>query len=64
MLMYSTLVSLPSCSIATILIGPLKSWTCTMISLLTRIFTSFSPPVAEKKIDAIRFGILGAAEIA
>jgi hypothetical protein len=35
-----------------------------MLSLLNRVWTSFSPPVAEKKGDAIRFGILGAAKIA
>lgn len=35
-----------------------------MFSLLNRVFISFSPPVAEKKEDAIRFGILGAAKIA
>ena len=35
-----------------------------MISLLNRVWTSFSPPVAEKYKDAIRFGVLGAAKIA
>ena len=35
-----------------------------MISLLKRVSTSFSPPTVEKKGDALRFGILGAAEIA
>lgn len=35
-----------------------------MFSLLNRVYTSFSPPVAEKKSDAIRFGVLGAAKIA
>ncbi|KAI1824154.1 oxidoreductase domain-containing protein [Xylaria intraflava] len=34
-----------------------------MLSLLNRVFTSFSPPAAEKKKDAIRFGVLGAAKI-
>ncbi|ROV92921.1 hypothetical protein VSDG_06321 [Cytospora chrysosperma] len=34
-----------------------------MFSLLNRVYTSFSPPVAEKKSDAIRFGVLGAAKI-
>lgn len=35
-----------------------------MISLVNRIYTAFSPPTVEKKSDAIRFGILGAAKIA
>ncbi|KAI0172773.1 oxidoreductase domain-containing protein [Hypoxylon sp. FL1284] len=35
-----------------------------MFSLLNRVATSFSPPVAEKKGDPIRFGVLGAAKIA
>ncbi|CAJ2508717.1 Uu.00g137430.m01.CDS01 [Anthostomella pinea] len=35
-----------------------------MLSLLNRFYTSFSPPMAEKKNNAIKFGILGAAKIA
>ena len=35
-----------------------------MASLLFRVFTAFSPPTVEKKSDAIRFGILGAARTA
>ncbi|RYP42282.1 hypothetical protein DL767_000446 [Monosporascus sp. MG133] len=35
-----------------------------MITLLNRVYTSFVPPVVEKKSDAIKFGILGAAKIA
>ncbi|EDU47087.1 oxidoreductase domain containing protein [Pyrenophora tritici-repentis] len=35
-----------------------------MFTLLNRVFTSFSPPKAEKKDGAIRFGILGASKIA
>ncbi|KAJ6109451.1 Oxidoreductase N-terminal [Penicillium sp. IBT 16267x] len=35
-----------------------------MASLLNRVFTAFGPPKVEKKDDAIRFGILGAAKIA
>ncbi|KAB8336836.1 hypothetical protein FH972_021144 [Carpinus fangiana] len=35
-----------------------------MLSLLKRVFTSFGPPVAEKQGDPIRFGVLGAADIA
>ncbi|KAH8651963.1 putative oxidoreductase [Tricladium varicosporioides] len=35
-----------------------------MASLVYRIFTAFSPPIVEKKSDAIRFGILGAAQTA
>jgi hypothetical protein len=35
-----------------------------MISLITRVFTAFSPPVADKKADAIKVGILGAAKTA
>ncbi|KAI3331461.1 putative oxidoreductase [Xylariaceae sp. AK1471] len=35
-----------------------------MLSLLSRVYTSFVPPVAEKNKDAIKFGILGAAKIA
>ncbi|KAJ5660329.1 oxidoreductase [Penicillium longicatenatum] len=35
-----------------------------MASTLARIYTAFSPPVVEKKTDAIRIGILGAAKIA
>ncbi|KAJ5087757.1 Oxidoreductase N-terminal [Penicillium angulare] len=35
-----------------------------MASTVMRIFTAFGPPKAEKKSDAIRFGILGAAQIA
>ncbi|KAF3766650.1 oxidoreductase domain-containing protein [Cryphonectria parasitica EP155] len=34
-----------------------------MFSLLKRVYTSFSPPEAEKKKDAIRFGVFGAAKI-
>ena len=35
-----------------------------MISLLNRVYTAFAPPTVEKKNNAIRFGILGAAKIA
>jgi hypothetical protein len=35
-----------------------------MFSLLSRVYTSFVPPVAEKSKDAVRFGVLGAAKIA
>ncbi|KAJ5547083.1 oxidoreductase [Penicillium frequentans] len=35
-----------------------------MASTIIRIYTAFSPPVVEKKSDAIRIGILGAAKIA
>ncbi|RYP17996.1 hypothetical protein DL765_004215 [Monosporascus sp. GIB2] len=35
-----------------------------MLSLLNRVYTALNPPVAEKKGDALRFGILGAAKIA
>jgi hypothetical protein len=35
-----------------------------MISTVTRLFTAFGPPIVEKKDNAIRFGILGAAKIA
>ncbi|KAK9413578.1 putative D-xylose 1-dehydrogenase (NADP(+)) 2 [Seiridium unicorne] len=34
-----------------------------MFALLKRIYTAFSPPVAEKSPHAIRFGVLGAAGI-
>jgi hypothetical protein len=39
------------------------SATCKMFALLNRIYTAFSPPVAEKKPGAIKFGVLGAAGI-
>lgn len=32
--------------------------------MIGRVFTAFSPPLVEKKNDTIRFGILGAANIA
>ncbi|KAF9248397.1 hypothetical protein DTO013E5_9897 [Penicillium roqueforti] len=32
--------------------------------MIMRVFTAFGPPKVEKKNDAIRFGILGAAQIA
>ncbi|OQD66172.1 hypothetical protein PENPOL_c005G07330 [Penicillium polonicum] len=32
--------------------------------MVMRVFTAFGPPNVEKKNDAIRFGILGAAQIA
>ncbi|KAJ5740975.1 Oxidoreductase N-terminal [Penicillium malachiteum] len=35
-----------------------------MAALVSRVFTAFGPPKVEKKNDAIRFGILGAAQIA
>ncbi|KAK7213931.1 hypothetical protein V2G26_021109 [Clonostachys chloroleuca] len=35
-----------------------------MATLLKRIFTAFDPPAAEKKNDAIKIGILGAARTA
>lgn len=35
-----------------------------MASTIIRIYTAFSPPVVEKRSDAIRIGILGAAKIA
>ncbi|KAJ5287255.1 Oxidoreductase N-terminal [Penicillium angulare] len=35
-----------------------------MASTIMRIFTAFGPPKAEKQSGAIRFGILGAAQIA
>ncbi|KAH8896002.1 putative oxidoreductase [Thozetella sp. PMI_491] len=35
-----------------------------MASTLSRIYTAFVSPIAEKKSDAIRFGILGAAQTA
>lgn len=35
-----------------------------MGSLLSRVYTAFSPPTVEKEPDAIRFGILGAARTA
>nr|BAZ95829.1 oxidereductase, NAD binding domain cpaG [Curvularia pallescens] len=35
-----------------------------MFTLLNRVFTSFSPPKAEKKDGAIRFGVFGASKIA
>ncbi|KAH7330425.1 putative oxidoreductase [Rhexocercosporidium sp. MPI-PUGE-AT-0058] len=35
-----------------------------MAALVKRIYTAFAPTVVEKKSDAIRFGILGAANIA
>ncbi|CAG8900251.1 unnamed protein product [Penicillium egyptiacum] len=35
-----------------------------MAAMLMRVFTAFGPPKVEKKNDAIRFGILGAAQIA
>ncbi|PYI02776.1 putative oxidoreductase [Aspergillus sclerotiicarbonarius CBS 121057] len=35
-----------------------------MTSTISRVFTAFGPPAVEKKSDAIRFGILGAAKIA
>ncbi|KAL2067456.1 hypothetical protein VTL71DRAFT_1881 [Oculimacula yallundae] len=35
-----------------------------MAALLNRVWTAFVPPVVEKKKDAIRFGVLGAANIA
>ncbi|KGO77412.1 Oxidoreductase, N-terminal [Penicillium italicum] len=35
-----------------------------MAAMVMRVFTAFSPPKVEKKNDAIRFGILGAAQIA
>ncbi|PWY88538.1 putative oxidoreductase [Aspergillus heteromorphus CBS 117.55] len=34
-----------------------------MASLIGRVFTAFGPPTVEKKSDALRFGILGAAKI-
>ncbi|KAH8701827.1 putative oxidoreductase [Talaromyces proteolyticus] len=35
-----------------------------MASTVSRVFTAFGPPTIEKKSDAIKFGILGAAKIA
>ena len=35
-----------------------------MMSMVNRIFMAFGPPKVEKKSDAIKFGILGAAKIA
>jgi hypothetical protein len=35
-----------------------------MATLLKRIFTAFDPPSAEKRSDAIKIGILGAARTA
>ncbi|KUM65539.1 hypothetical protein ACN42_g1534 [Penicillium freii] len=35
-----------------------------MAAMVMRVFTAFGPPKVEKKNDAIRFGILGAAQIA
>ncbi|PYH88055.1 putative oxidoreductase [Aspergillus ellipticus CBS 707.79] len=35
-----------------------------MTSSIRRVFTAFAPPAVEKKSDALRFGILGAAKIA
>jgi hypothetical protein len=35
-----------------------------MAALVARIYTALSPPVVEKKEDALKFGILGAAKIA
>jgi hypothetical protein len=35
-----------------------------MMALITRVYTAFSPPIAEKKADAIKVGILGAAKTA
>lgn len=35
-----------------------------MAAIVMRLFTAFVPPKVEKKDDAIRFGILGAAQIA
>jgi hypothetical protein len=35
-----------------------------MAAMVMRVFTAFGPPKVEKKNDAIRIGILGAAQIA
>ncbi|KAJ9481875.1 hypothetical protein VN97_g11582 [Penicillium thymicola] len=35
-----------------------------MAAMVMRVFTAFGPPKVEKKNDVIRFGILGAAQIA
>ncbi|CZR56600.1 related to Oxidoreductase [Phialocephala subalpina] len=35
-----------------------------MLSLVSRVWTAFDPPTVQKKSDAIRFGILGAAKTA
>ncbi|KAJ6009566.1 hypothetical protein N7499_005036 [Penicillium canescens] len=35
-----------------------------MAAMVMRVFTAFGPPKVEKKNDAIRFGVLGAAQIA
>ena len=37
----------------------------TMAAMLSRLYTALiAPPVVEKKKDAVRFGILGAAKVA